>query len=209
MADYIIGLRRLSHLSEVLPPLRSWVWALYRSNIWSHMGRVCRHSAESHGFYPGCSGFLPEEKLTGSVSITVFSSRLPAGNLLILTQNVSGAGNTAVRVICWFFYDDFFCATPLRKALCLRLLFSSLIVKATHHSLTNIVNALIHWFNFGLVTLLLHNRNSFPGRTHTKWRQQLFWSYMADADYLSVRVIQLFFSKNLHFCACAGYTLCG
>ena len=86
MADYIIGLRRLSHLSEVLPPLRSWVWALYRSNIWSHMGRVCRHSAESHGFYPGCSGFLPEEKLTGSVSITVFSSRLPAGNLLIFLR---------------------------------------------------------------------------------------------------------------------------
>ena len=26
---------------------------------------------------------------------------------------------------------------------------------------------------------------------------------MADAGYLSVRVIQRFFSKNLHFCACA------
>ena len=32
---------------------------------------------------------------------------------------------------------------------------------------------------------------------------------MADAGYLSVRVIQRFFSKNFHFCACAGNTLCG
>ena len=31
---------------------------------------------------------------------TVFSGVLPAGNLLILTQNVSNVGNTAVRVIC-------------------------------------------------------------------------------------------------------------
>ena len=33
---------------------------------------------------------------------TVFSGRLPAGNLLILTQNVSGAGNMAVRVMLIF-----------------------------------------------------------------------------------------------------------
>ena len=32
---------------------------------------------------------------------------------------------------------------------------------------------------------------------------------MADAGYLSVRVIQQFFSKNLHFYACAGNTPCG
>ena len=34
------------------------------------------------------------------VALTVFSGVLPAGNLLILTQNVSSAGNTAVRVVC-------------------------------------------------------------------------------------------------------------
>ena len=31
---------------------------------------------------------------------------------------------------------------------------------------------------------------------------------MAGAGYLSVQVIQQFFSKNLHFCACVGNTLC-
>ena len=36
----------------------------------------------------------------------------------------------AVWVICWFFYNHFFCTTLLRKALCSRLLFLSLIVKA-------------------------------------------------------------------------------
>ena len=30
---------------------------------------------------------------------------------------------------------------------------------------------------------------------------------MADAGYLSVQVIQRFFSENLHFCACAGNTV--
>ena len=71
----------------------------------------------------------------------------------------------AVRVILqcgnlFIFCDHFFCASVLRKALCSRLLFSSLIIRATHHSLTNVVNTFIHWFNFGLVTLLLHNCNT-------------------------------------------------
>ena len=39
---------------------------------------------------------------------TVFSGRLPTGNLFILTQNVRGAGNLLI-----FIYDNFFCATLL------------------------------------------------------------------------------------------------
>ena len=33
------------------------------------MKRVCQRSAESRGFFPGCSGFLPQGKLTGWVRI--------------------------------------------------------------------------------------------------------------------------------------------
>ena len=40
------------------------------------------------------------EVVNAILLITVFFGGLPAGNLLILTQNVSSAGNTAVRVIC-------------------------------------------------------------------------------------------------------------
>ena len=122
--------------------------------------------------------------------VTIFSGQLPTGNLLILTPNVSGADNTAVGVICWFF--TFFYTTLPRKALCSRLLFSSLIVKTlfsscycqsamflmTRHSLTNVVNTLIHRFNFGLVTLLLHNRNTKAVFTVVKndWNNNSPWS---------------------------------
>ena len=50
------------------------------------------------------------------VILTIFSCRLPVGNLLILTQNVRGAGNNGSAAnLLIFIYDNFFCATLLCK----------------------------------------------------------------------------------------------
>ena len=103
---------------------------------------------------------------SGGKTNTVFSGQIPAGNLLILTQNVSGAGNMAVQVICSFFTIIFSTPHYSTKRFVQDCYFHHLLHHTTPQSamfLTthwNIINALIHLFNVGLVTLLLHNHNT-------------------------------------------------
>ena len=79
--------------------------------------------------------------------------------VMVLTQNVRGAGNTAVQVIYWFFTIIFSAPHYPAKRFVQDCYFHHLLSKryVFDDSLTNIVNALIHWFNFSLVTPLLHN----------------------------------------------------
>jgi hypothetical protein len=53
------------YIGHICSPLRSWVWFSLRT----HVKRVCQHSTESRAGFPGRSGFLPQEKLTGWVRI--------------------------------------------------------------------------------------------------------------------------------------------
>ena len=43
--------------------------------------------------------------------------------------------------------------------------------------------------------------DSFPGRTHTKWRQQLFWSYSCYWLYHGAGYTLIYFSKSGIFVA--------
>ena len=91
---------------------------------------------------------------TGHCSGNTYKGTKQAGRL---TRAVAPARlRTHLNTPRWSFYRS-----PVLFQRSRKLYFHHLLtVKATHHSLTNVVNALIHWFNFSLVTLLLHNRNT-------------------------------------------------